>query len=290
MDPDHPDPGAGGQAPMGLLSTLESARPATHRTPSQRRQRQRARATWQKRTAIGLMGGGAVALLVTFSLVVQEGNPEAARWTAPRPTATPVAMPAAASAPASMPVAAGSTARAGDPLAALTAPAARIENIAPAPQPEASAAAPAVAAATSATVPPGAAPTTASARPQPPTPEKAATTQTAAATPGVSTDRAGKADRPTKAGRTEVAREDSTEAEAPSARTAASARSNRPGADDVALVQALMTHTRPRAAASGTPVAATDWAHCKTLTGAPAATCRARHCVQHPRDPVCHAD
>ncbi|WP_159098862.1 hypothetical protein [Aquabacterium olei] len=284
MDPDHPEHTAGGQPPVGLLSTLESARQPARGAPSTRRRQPQHRARWQKRAAVVLMAGGALALLATFSMVVQEGNPEASRWAAAPHTNVASAPAAVASAAHSAtPKAPGS----GGPLAALTAPApaARIENVAPDPtagSPQTAAAASAVAAAPSNASTSGSEQT----RGQPsPAPLVASTDAPADA-------QATKAHQPGKPPRTDIARAERSERGRHAERTASAPRANRPGADDVALVQALMTHTRPRQAApgAGTTVAAADWATCKALTGAQGATCRARYCVQHPRDPVCHAD
>lgn len=259
MDPDHPEHAAGGQPPVGLLSTLESARQPARGAPSTRRRQPRDRARWQKRAAVVLMAGGALALLATFSVVVQEGNPEAARWAAaPHTNVASAAAAAASAAHSATPKAQGS----GGPLAALTAPApaARIENVAPDPTVGA--------------------------------PQTATAASAVAATDASPNAQATKDIPPGKSPRTDVARAERSDRERHAERTASAPGANRPGADDVALVQALMTHTRSRQTApgAGTTVAAADWATCKTLTGAPGATCRARHCVQHPRDPVCHAD
>lgn len=259
MDPDHPEHAAGGQAPVALLSTLESARQPARGGPSKRRRRRQDGATWQKRAAIVLMAGGALALLATFSVVVQEGNPEASRWAAAPSTQVASAPPAAASAVRTAPPKAQGS---GGPLAALTAPApaARIENVTP--------------------------DQTTGAPPS-------ATAASAVSTTDVPADaHATKADKPGKALRTDIARAERTERGQHSERTASAPRANRPGADDVALVEALMTHTRPRLAAPGTAttVASADWATCQALAGARGATCRARYCVQHPRDAFCHTD
>lgn len=58
--------------------------------------------------------------------------------------------------------------------------------------------------------------------------------------------------------------------------------------DDVALLEAMFAHTRPRPAAES--AADEIRRRCSGLSGADAATCRARVCVQNPTAAVCHQD
>ena len=294
MDPDHPDPGLSeGPASVRLLSTLESAqRPS--RGPA-RRSRPRARRSWLPRLALGLMGAGALALLAVFAVVVSEGNPEAGKQTVSSATTSsstrPVpAPPSSSSAPASMaappasaashasPTSATSLAMAAippaGPLAALAPPAAaRIENVQLAGVDGAAARMPAP-------------PTGASA---PPSPQGgAATSSTKTAKAATAEKTATQAGSPTARRNTERApsRPKAGDSQVAQRAQKATPGSTRPAEDDVALVQAVMAHARTRPQAAPAAPAAS----CTRLGGAEAATCLARHCVRHPKDPACHAD
>lgn len=275
MDPNHPDADAADHAVSPrLLSTLESAqRPARHALP---RRHRTARRPWQRTLALGLMGVGALALLAVFSVVVSHGNPgvsqlanaqapqaaESPRIPAPTPTTSAPAVVA------SPPLAAASSE---GPLAALAGPtarptaeaaAARIENVPPA-GPEG--------------VPPAALALASAATPLAAAAEPARSTASTERKPSKPTRRT-----PDKsAGKPKDTEPRRAEQDRPVAQA-----TPRPGEDDVALVQAVMTHARTRS----TTARPAPSPLCSKLSGAQAATCRARHCVQHPQDPVCHAD
>lgn len=80
---------------------------------------------------------------------------------------------------------------------------------------------------------------------------------------------------------------------APVSQTGHQATGKRPQAssrndEDVALLEAMFAHTRPRPVVES--AADEIKRRCSSLSGADAATCRARVCVQNPTAAVCHQD
>ncbi len=271
----------------GILSTLESVR---QRKPAQRSHRGASArkvpsARWQSRALIMLMGAGVVSLMAAFVMVVRQGHertasPEVqierevmARMAGDAASGVRdlnvLASPAAGSAPAAhaapTTVPADTTARienthgmgSGSAVAKAGVPA-TVATVTPTPgQPTAMAPAQAVAPATS--LPPKAA--------QPPVAQRAtaaAPTTAAPATPA--------ATKPPAA-----------------TRTAKAAPTRKRARGDVALIDAMLSHTsKPTGApAAGPNVGEQIRNQCANLGGAQAATCRARICVNNPGAAAC---
>jgi hypothetical protein len=77
----------------------------------------------------------------------------------------------------------------------------------------------------------------------------------------------------------------------PPAKARRSSASKHPADADVALLEAMLSHTPSRAGAHAPPVAPVAEqlsTACGSLSGAAAATCRARICVNNPGSPACH--
>jgi len=273
----------------GILSTLESVR---QRKPAQRSPRgASARKVpgerWQSRALLMLMGAGVVSLMAAFVMVVRQGHertasPEAqierevmARVAGDAASgvrdlnvlASPAAgtKPAAAAAPVTAQVEGPSAPPTAAASASNTAPtdtAARIENThgqAPA------------AAVVSAATPPKAA--------QPPVAQRASAAAPVTAAPAGAGPSA-----------TSVTPAAPTATKPPAAtRTAKAAPTRKRADDDVALIEAMLSHTSKP---SGPPAAGPNVGEqirnqCANLAGAQAATCRARICVNNPGAAAC---
>lgn len=283
-----------------ILSTLESSRrPSGRKGPTKIQGiTRKKRSNWQTKALLGLMGVGVLTLLTSFVMVVAEGHgPSAKPDTASKPSPT---APAGKQSNAPTPKVA---ADASNPLAALIAQPARPTPPASAPQAAiienvAQAATTSMAAdpktnktvALAAAAPLQSAPVLApkSASPSAPGPNAAAVnakpsvTSVALAQPSPSPNTAAaeaarnSASAPVKPGAT------------PTLPTGKRPTSNKGKDDDVALLEAMFAHTRPRPAA--TSVADELKQRCGSLNGAEAATCRARVCVQNPTAAACHQD
>ncbi len=280
----------------GILSTLESVR---QRKPAQRSHRGASArkvpsARWQSRALIMLMGAGVVSLMAAFVMVVRQGHertasPEVqierevmARMAGDAASGVRdlnvLASPAAGSAPAAhaapTTVPADTTARienthgmgSGSAVAKAGVPA-TVATVTPTPgQPTAMAPAQAVAPATS--LPPKTA--------QPPVAQRA----TAAAPTTAAPASAGPSAAPATPAATKP----------PAAtRTAKAAPTRKRADDDVALIEAMLSHTsKPTGApAAGPNVGEQIRNQCANLGGAQAATCRARICVNNPGAAAC---
>ncbi len=245
----------------GILSTLESVR---QRKPMPGLRPARPRKNWQTRALVGLMGFGVLVLLGSFIMVVRHG--QSPQQAAELSAATEQAVLRTADAGASLPVVGNPEAAAAITPAAPSA--AVIEN--PDGNPLAALGPAAPSRSTTAT---------ASATQAPATAPAAITAITALAPP--STPPSARADPPA------VARADAPHSPAKTRRSSAS---KHPADADVALLEAMLSHTPSRA---GTPAAVAPVAEqlsttCGSLSGAAAATCRARICVNNPGAPACH--
>ncbi|TAK93969.1 MAG: hypothetical protein EPO09_10910 [Aquabacterium sp.] len=286
-----------------ILSTLESARRPTGRkgpTKIQGITRQK-RSNWQTKALLGLMGIGVLTLLISFVMVVVDGHAAPAK---PESTNKPAAAaPEAKRVNGLAPKVAADTS---NPLAALIAPpqhpaiapapthAAVIENVNSAP-PAASplgrlAAQPAEPRPASASVHPSASPDTAkqvAVASQATNTAKQTATHTA---PQMTANKSGQALAANHGTSTTEVAGDGLGATAKAVTPPAAKRSqaSKSKDDDVALLEAMFAHTRPRPAA--TSVADELKQRCGGLNGADAATCRARVCVQNPTAAACHQD
>lgn len=268
-----------------ILSTLESARRPTGRKGPTKIQgiTRKKRSNWQTKALLSLMGIGVLTLLVSFVMVVVDGHATPAK---PEPANKP-----AAAAPEARHVTGltpKTTVDARNPLAALIVPV----------QPVAKASAPVQAAVIENVIsaPPSAHPLEsklASVRP----PANQASNAISQAAPHTAPKVA--ATSTTTLPLTNTTKPAATTLPTPSptatevAKIATPPVTKRPpnskGKDeDVALLEAMFAHTRPRPAA--TSVADELKQRCGSLNGADAATCRARVCVQNPTAPACHQD
>lgn len=260
-----------------ILSTLESARRPAGRKKLTKIHgiTKKKRRHWQTKVLLGLLGIGVLTLLTSFVMVVRDGHNAPAR-TESEPGNKPTS-----STPAAKRLNGALTPGASDannPLAALIAPpahpaqpqlahqAAVIENVisTPPPAPPAAAHEPVKQAA------PSMAPQMSPHKPP----------MTAQVTAAVTTNKpTASATMPPQAMPTSVA---------PAATRRAQ---NSKGQDeDVALLEAMFAHTRPRPVAAAVSVADELKQRCGSLSGADAATCRARICVQNPTATACHQD
>jgi hypothetical protein len=300
----------------GILSTLESVR---QRKPLHGRGDAGSPPSgglWQNRILWGVMGAGVVALLGSFAMIVSEGHSRsmaiqeaaierAVLARAPAPVTREVrdlnvlAAPAAGGmASASAPMVAADNAVATPNVGAATGTATIVEAglAQPGPVPVGVVPTPALkaAAAPVSPVPPmpdisplSPAATAAPVAAQPPMATDARAT--AAVTSNTSTLPAAPVAPPRAA--TPVMAKAQEKIQDKTLDKPASARSKRKHQDeDVALLEAMFQHaqTRVGAPAAGPSVADQLKRHCSTLSGAAAATCRARICVSNPSAAVCH--
>lgn len=276
-----------------ILSTLESTRRPARGPMKIHGITKKKRSNWQSKALLGLMAVGVLSLLASFVMVLVNGH---------APSAKPDAadQPTELNRPATKPAAA-SRVSPDNPLAALIAPpvrpaantptrpaqAAVIENVA--------VATPVLANSTSAprstTSPPAKMSATGSIAPVLPgtaTAKSASTTTTSAKSeptkPTVVALAAPSAQAsPQLAAAVLDASKQAKSAPSTGKRTQAGGRND----DDVALLEAMFAHTRPRSTES---VAEEIKRRCGNLSGPDAATCRARVCVQNPTAAVCHQD
>lgn len=274
-----------------ILSTLESTRRPARGPMKIHGITKKKRSNWQSKALLGLMAVGVLSLLASFVMVLVNGH---------APSAKPDAadQPTELNRPATKPAAA-SRVSPDNPLAALIAPpvrpaantptrpaqAAVIENVA--------VATPVLANSTSAprstTSPPAKMSATGSIAPVLPATAKSASTTTTSAKseptkPTVVALAAPSAQAsPQLAAAVLDASKQAKSAPSTGKRTQAGGRND----DDVALLEAMFAHTRPRPTES---VAEEIKRRCGNLSGPDAATCRARVCVQNPTAAVCHQD
>lgn len=280
-----------------ILSTLESTRRPARGPMKIHGITKKKRSNWQSKALLGLMAVGVLSLLASFVMVLVNGH-------------APLAKPDAADQPAELnrpttatKPAAASRVSPDNPLAALIAPpvrtaantptrpaqAAVIENVAIATPvlanstthgtTQSTTSAPAKMSATGSIAPvlPGtataksASTTTTSAKAEPAKP-----TLVAMAAPSAQAS-------PQLTAAVLDASKQAKSAPSTSKRTQAGGRND----DDVALLEAMFAHTRPRPTES---VAEEIKRRCGNLSGPDAATCRARVCVQNPTAAVCHQD
>lgn len=278
---DEPSRFDGDTQRVRILSTLESTRRPARGPMKIHGVTRKKRGAWQGKALIGLMLIGVLSVLASFVMVLLNGHAAVNKAEA---IGEAQRGPILASKP---PITTSMTARvdAANPLAALIAP-----------QPKVAVPTPAAALATG------------------PTLQQAAVIENIAIgpTPGVlSAAKAGAAVAAAKPDGLKVAMADakptplvlaphsvvlsSTQAtdgaksikpETPTVRRAAA---NNRNDEDVALLEAMFAHTRPRPAAIES-AADEIKRRCNGLNGADAATCRARVCVQNPTAAVCHPD
>ncbi len=249
--PEDDDTGRG-----GILSALESARQRKP-MPHIRGEDVRPKSVWPSRLLVGLMATGVLALLGGFVMVVRDGHPQVAVHAPAAPDLA--ALPATgAGRPAST-----------DVLGASSPSAAVIESTA--------SASPVVEQAGTATSP------------------EASTAPVLALTPPPQAVPPVGPDAKAAAAKSHVAK---AEGAAPAQTTRSSAGGDKPArqtgkrqADaDVALLEAMFHHSQTRTppSAAGPGVAEQIRSACGSLSGAAAATCRARICVNNPASSACH--
>lgn len=293
-----------------ILSTLESTRRPTGRKGLTKIHgiTKKKRSNWQTKALIGLMGVGVLTLLTSFVMVIMDGHSSPAR---PEPGNKPAAT--AEGIKRANGLAPKVTANTSNPLAALIAPpqhpamaptpqqAAVIENVINTPpaeqptEPKLASISPAPAHNTTpsgssaikpvdlsrqttsvATAPPTvAAPKLAAATPAPLQPAAKVQPQAPAHDSATRASTSGSGNLDTK-----------LSMPPPAKRTPASKSKD----EDVALLEAMFAHTRPRPAPATLSVAEELKQRCGSLSGAEAATCRARVCVQNPTAAACHQD
>ncbi len=253
----------------GILSTLESVRQRKP-MPGRRSRSPSKTSVWQSRALMGLMGFGVLALLGSFIMVVLDGH--ASRQTADLTAAAEQAVLQSADAPSSpgaAPMLPG--------LEAVPPPAAG--PLTTATSPEATPAPSSAAVIENAGTSPLAALGTG---PAPASPAAAVNAAAQAVPPQTETPRHAPVSR---AAPPAVAKAE------PSTTPPKAKRSAKHPADaDVALLEAMLSHTPSRAGAASPaiPVAEQLRKSCASLSGAAAATCRARICVNNPGAPACH--
>lgn len=277
-----------------ILSTLESTRRPSRGPMKIHGITKKKRSNWQAKALVGLMAVGVLSLLASFVMVLVDGHaPLAKPDTAGQPA--PLNRPATATKPA-----AASRVSPDNPLAALIAPPARtatntltrpaqaavIENVAVASPVQANS----TGTTPSTTSVPAKMSTAGSTAPVLPATAKLASTTTTAsakAEPAKPTVVAlavpSSQASPQLAAAVLDASKQAKSAPATGKRTQAGGRND----EDVALLEAMFAHTRPRPSESA---ADEIKRRCGGLSGPDAATCRARVCVQNPTAPVCHQD
>ncbi|HEX5355896.1 MAG TPA: hypothetical protein VFW93_06750 [Aquabacterium sp.] len=293
-----------------ILSTLESTRrPARRKKPMTIHGVTRPkRSNWQTKALIGLMGVGVLTLLASFVMVIVDGHSGPARTEQPgnKPSANAEGIKRTSGLTPKV------KADTSNPLAALIAPpqhpamapapqqAAVIENVIntpPAMPPTDTKVAAVNPAQAPGTMQPGSAAikpvdmsrqttSVATAAPTAATPKLAAATPTplpaAKAQP-----QAPAHDAATTASTSGAGNLDTKLSMPPPARRTPASKSKD---EDVALLEAMFAHTRPRPAPATLSVAEELKQRCGSLSGAEAATCRARVCVQNPTAAACHQD
>ncbi len=254
-----------------ILSTLESTRRPTRRGPMKIHGiTKKKRSNWQTKALLGLMAVGVLSLLASFVMVLLNGHAASSRadasdqvpaghQEATRPAETPRVSP-------------------DNPLAALVVPPVHTASVAPT-RPAQAAVIENVAIATP-VIDHGVSSAPANMNSE----AKAASAQSVVPKSSVITPLTAKA---------EPAKPTVLALAAPVSQTGHQATGKRPQAssrndEDVALLEAMFAHTRPRPVVES--AADEIQRRCSSLSGPSAATCRARVCVQNPTAAVCHQD
>ncbi|MBI5925229.1 MAG: hypothetical protein HY836_06480 [Aquabacterium sp.] len=250
-----------------ILSTLESSRRPTGRKGLTKIHgiTKKKRSNWQTKALIGLMGIGVLTLLTSFVMVILEGHSSPAKpESGNRPAVTSEGIKRANG------LAPKVAANTSNPLAALIAP----------PQHPAMAPAPQQAAVIENVIntPPAMQPTEPKVAGVNPAP-------TPLQPPAKAQPQAPVHDSATRASTSGSGNLDTKLSMPPPAKRTPASKSKD---EDVALLEAMFAHTRPRPASVS--VADELKQRCGSLSGAEAATCRARVCVQNPTAAVCHQD
>jgi hypothetical protein len=270
----------GGTQPVRILSTLESTRQATRSSPTRQRRKLTLPKNWQLKVLMGLMTIGVLALLAAFALILLNGHRggDQADTNAPLKAERPLAAVAGTvRADRNNPLAAliatpsGSSHAAPGTSASTNPQPAVIETVESAPPMAPVAAAPVAVGAASMSQKPTALHTVLAA-------QGAHPAMLAASAANVSTTRSIDA--------TAYAAMTSAKPARASVRRTPSSRD-----DDVALLEAMFAHTGSRATTPPPMSPAEEIkTRCDVQSGAAAATCRARVCVQNPSAAVCHQD
>lgn len=290
-----------------ILSTLESTRRPSGRKGLTKIHgiTKKKRSNWQTKALIGLMGVGVLTLLTSFVMVIMDGHSSPARpESGNKPAATAEGIKRTTG------LAPNAAANTSNPLAALIAPpqhpamapaqqqSAVIENVIntpPAMQPTEPKLASIIPAPEHNTTPSGSsaikpvdlsrqAASVATAPPTTAAPKLAAATPAPLQPPAKAQPQAPVHDSATTASTSGSSNLDAKLSMPPAKRTPARKSKD----EDVALLEAMFAHTRPRPASVS--VADELKQRCGSLSGAEAATCRARVCVQNPTAAVCHQD
>ncbi|MEY4764667.1 MAG: hypothetical protein RI907_1340 [Pseudomonadota bacterium] len=277
----------------GILSTLESVRQRKAMPRIQAGKRRSGPSPWGQRALWGLLGVGVTSLLGAFVMVVHDNHAqnEAAERQMERQVIARMGQAQAASATTEVKdlnVLAAPAAGATSPAATPTPPpsqaappqvdtqtlqtaASIVDTPANVPTPPAAAvpAAPAQTATTVATKTRPTPPVVSAPAVPPPAPPAPPTAKATAPSPAPTV---AQADKPARADKV------------------AKAREHRRQDNDVALVEAMFTHSaKPTGAPAAGPAVADQLRNqCGNLSGAAAATCRARICVNNPGASACH--
>ncbi|KGM39640.1 hypothetical protein JY96_05330 [Aquabacterium sp. NJ1] len=266
-----------------ILSTLESTRRPARGPMKIHGITKKKRSNWQTKALLGLMAVGVLSLLASFVMVLVNGHAASSKADAAdqapadhreatRPAAPPRVSP-------------------DNPLAALVAPPpARTAAIAPT-RTEQAAVIENVAIATP-VINHGANPAPAklnteakAASALPVVPKSSVIATTAAAT--TATAKAEPA-KPTVLAMATPTSQDTSKQARPAAPAGKRPQASSRNDEDVALLEAMFAHTRPRPVVES--AADEIKRRCSSLSGPEAATCRARVCVQNPTAAVCHQD
>lgn len=274
-----------------ILSTLESTRRPARGPMKIRGITKKKRSNWQAKALVGLMAVGVLSLLASFVMVLLNGHAPSARSDAADQAALP-SHPSPAAKPAT-----ASRAHADNPLATLIAAPARTDaNTATRPEQAAvienvAIATPTMSKGTSSGQSTTGAPANMSAD------TKAAPAQSAAAKSPITTTAPAKAEPakpaivalaiPASPQAAATVQDASKQAGKPAPPTGKRTQAGGRNDEDVALLEAMFAHTRPRPADSA---ADEIKRRCSGLSAPDAATCRARVCVQSPTAAVCHQD
>lgn len=253
----------GGSQRVRILSTLESTRQATRLSPSRKRRNLTLPKNWQLKVLMGLMTIGVLTLLAAFAMIIINGHHggDQADTNAPPKTERPL-------------TAVAGTARVdrNNPLAAL------------------------IAAPATATTQPAVIETIESA---PPIAQAATVPMTSQKTSALHTVLAAQGSHPAMLAASAATSSTTRSIDATAYAAMTTAKPAKPAAkrsqskdDDVALLEAMFAHTGNNRAASPPPMSPAEEikTRCDVQSGAAAATCRARVCVQNPSAPVCHQD
>jgi hypothetical protein len=274
-----------------ILSTLESTRQASRSSRASKRRALTLPKNWQLKVLMGLMAMGVLSLLTAFALIIfngHRGSDQADTNVPVRPERSAIGTvrvdrsnPLAALIATPSPMAGTSTSSATAIMSSVDKPE---RDLIPPPAPEPTAAV---------------IETIESAPPAPRVPGTSTATASGQKSTALHTVLAAQGSHPAMLAASAAASSTTRSIDATAYAAMTSAKPARPAAkrnpsrdDDVALLEAMFAHTGNSRAASPPPMSAAEEikTRCNVQSGAAAATCRARVCVQNPSAAVCHQD